>query len=83
MLGADLRFVEAAEHHVRVVPELARCVHTLLHVCVLTAELLDLFLDSILHEMLACLALAHHGALAADWIQLVVLVVQSVRGDAL
>ena len=49
-----------------VVPELRRRVHSLLNICILATELLDLFLDSILHEMLPSLARAHYWALAAN-----------------
>ena len=58
-----------------VVSELARCIDSLLDVHVGAAELLYLLLKSILHEMLSCLALAHHWSLAADWIQLLMLVI--------
>lgn len=66
MLRAHLRLIEAAQHHVGVVPELRRRVHSLLNIRILAAELLDLFLDSILHKMLPSLARAHDWSLAAN-----------------
>lgn len=67
----------------RIVPELARCIDSLLHVHVGATELLYLLLKSILHEMLSRLALTHHRSLAADWIQLLVLVIQGIRSNIL
>ena len=61
-----------------VVAELARGVHSFLHIRVLTAELLDLLFNGVLHEMLSRLALAHHGTLAADRVQLIVLMIERV-----
>lgn len=57
-----------------VVTELAGSVHSFLHVCILTAELFNLFLDGILHEMLAgaVCSLAHHRTLASDWVQFLI-----------
>ena len=66
-----------------VVPEFRRRVHALLYIRVLATELLDLFLNCILHEMLPCLALAHHGALTADWVQLIMLVIVGIGSNVL
>ena len=88
MLRTDSRLIQRAQHHVRIVPKLARSAHPLLHIHVGAAEFLYLLLKGILHEMAPWLILllhmiihtvvvVHYGPSAAPW-HLLVLVIQRI-----